>query len=225
MDTVRGRSGFTLIELLLSITIMSMVFGVAAYAFTLFTNKWDGRMGQFELALADYQRFDLVISALENSIPWIVRQSDGQPGQYFLGREEGLTVVTASPIFADGGLAVIRVFREPDGVQRWRLVYEEAPLTDKPLVSGDQILSFRHRLVVVHGASVISFRYFGWSSADIRAAAMNFDQSAVRVWQTEFDGLKRGLQPETIGVQVGGGEAYVALPPRSETVLARLTRD
>ena len=225
MDTVRGSRGFTLIELLLSITIMSMVFGVATYAFSLFTNQWDGRLGRFDRALADYQRFDLVISALENAIPWVVRARDGQLGQYFLGRDEGLTVVTASPVFADGGIAVIRVFRERDGAEDWRLVYEEAPLTEGPLVRDDQVLPFRYRLIVVSGASSVNFRYFGWPSADVRSAAMNFDQSAVRAWQTEFDGLKKGLQPEVIGVQVGGGEAFIALPPRSDAVLGRLMVD
>ena len=225
MDIVRRSRGFTLIELLLSITIMSMVFGVATYAFSLFTKQWDGRLGRFDRALADYQRFDLVLSALENAIPWVVRQRDGQLGQYFLGREEGLTVVTASPVFAEGGVAVIRVFREPDGGDKWRLVYEEAPLADAPLVRADQILPFRHRLVVVSKASSVNFRYFGWPSADTRSAAMNFDQGAVRTWQTDFDGLQKGLQPEVIGVQVGGGEAYVALPPRSEPILGRLTGD
>ena len=71
-----------------------------------------------------------------------LRDADDRPGFYFLGREEGLTLVTSSPVFSPEQIAVIRVFREPASDGRWNLVYEEAPLTGVLLRRSDQTLPF-----------------------------------------------------------------------------------
>ena len=102
MGTHAKVRGFTLIELLIALTIFGMVIGIATYGYSLFSRHWEGRLGQFQRAQDQYQRLDLVVAALENTLPYVVRGPDGAPGFYFLGREEGLTLVTMSPVFSAG---------------------------------------------------------------------------------------------------------------------------
>ena len=170
MGTHAKVRGFTLIELLIALTIFGMVIGIATYGYSLFSRHWEGRLGHFQRAQDQYQRLDLVVAALENTLPYVVRGPTGAPGFYFLGREEGLTLVTMSPIFSAGNLAVVRVFREPSGNGGWNLLYEEAPLKGVQLRLASQTLPFQHRMVVLRDLPDLAFSYFGWRSIEKRMA-------------------------------------------------------
>ena len=138
MATRSRAIGFTLIELLLSVAIMGLVIGIATYSFSLFTRHWDGRSWGFDSAIGSWQRLDLVVSALNNSLPWLVYSEKGELGYYFLGRDEGVTFISDSPVFAQKSAAVIRLFREQQVGGKWRLVYEEAPLSSQSLRRANQ---------------------------------------------------------------------------------------
>jgi prepilin-type N-terminal cleavage/methylation domain-containing protein len=217
--TVRG---FTLVELLVAIAIFGLVVGVASYGFSLFSRHWDGRRGDFERAQGEYQRLDLVNTALQDTLPWVVRGEKGALGFYFLGREEGLTLVTDSPVFSPGRPAVIRLFREPETSGSWKLVYEEAPLDKVLLRRADQVLPFSYRMVVAQGLSKIEFRYFGWESLDVRlAAADNPEPGRQPGWSGEFDGILRHQHPQRIGLRLGGGETVLFVPERASIAFGR----
>lgn len=220
-------AGFTLIELLISITILSMLIGLASYAFSLFSRHWSPQRDSAEASIKQLQRIDLLGTALKDSLPWIVRADNDRIGFYFLGRDEGLTIVTASPIFTPGVTAVIRVFREPDGPARWKLVYEEAPLEGITLVSANQILPFKHRMVVVDGLRSLSFRYFGWRSLEERLKAGDGDLPAGFLgrpaWYREFDGLSRAVQPSRLAITLDEGEVVIEVPDRADTLINRST--
>lgn len=196
-------TGFTLIELLISISVMSMVIGISTYAFALYTRHWDGQMGSFDRAAGQLQRLQLLSVAIRDSVAWLVVDEKGKDlGFYFLGRDEGMTFVTESPIFDAHGLAVIRVFREREG-RAWRLVYEEAPLDGVLLRKASQVLPFSNRLVLLRGLSSVKFEYFGWSS---RAARLMEGESAGREtqqWFSDYDGIGRQHQPSRIAIQLG----------------------
>jgi prepilin-type N-terminal cleavage/methylation domain-containing protein len=227
MDRSRKLAGFTLIELLISITILSLLVGLASYAFSLFTRHWSPQRDSVEGSIKQLQRLDLVTAALQDSLPWIVRGPNGKPGFYFLGRDEGLTIVTSSPVFSPGVPAVIRVFRESDGPERWKLVYEEAPLKGLVLMSADQVLPFQHRMVVVGGLRTLEFRYFGWRSLEERLKAGDGDLPAGFLgrpaWYSEFDGLTRSVQPQRLAIRLDGGEVVFDVPDRGDTLLNRST--
>ena len=214
--------GFTLIELLIALAIFGMVMGVATYGYSLFTRHWEGRLGRFQQAQDQFQRLDLVIASLENTLPYIVRDAGGIGGFYFLGREEGLTLVTMSPIYTPGELAVIRVFRERSASGRWNLLYEEAPLVGVQLRLASQTLPFKHRMVVLRDLPDLQFGYFGWESLDQRLAASNEPELGLAPkWMTETDGLVARSHPQRIRITIGDTEAVVFVPERADVTFRR----
>jgi prepilin-type N-terminal cleavage/methylation domain-containing protein len=222
MGTHAKVKGFTLIELLIALTIFGMVIGIATYGYSLFSRHWEGRLGQFQRAQDQYQRLDLVVAALENTLPYVVRGPTGAPGFYFLGREEGLTLVTMSPIFSAGNPAVVRVFREPAGDGKWNLLYEEAPLKGVQLRLASQTLPFQHRMVVLRDLPDLEFSYFGWRSIEKRMAVADAPELGyVPEWSTEFDGLVLNVHPQRIAIRIGDSEAVVFVPERADVSFRR----
>ncbi len=219
MATPRALKGFSLLEMLVAMTVLSMVIGISTYAYSMFIRQWDGHLGRFDEAQAQYQRLEWLAAALEDTLPYLVRDDEGALGFYFLGRDEGLTLVTMSPIFGVGEPALIRVFREPDEGDAWRLVYEEAPFAGTVLAHADQRMEFRHRLVIARGLAVPVFRYFGW--ADLRSrVTVGESLSAERSWFDEYDGLARHYHPEKIELRLGREAAVIEFPVRVDALVA-----
>lgn len=217
----------TLVELLIAVTIMTMVIGVATYSFSAFSIYGQADQSKVDRAISRYQRLSLLHSALDGAVPWLVTSKNDEVGFYFLGRDDGFTFVTSQPIFNDGQLAVVRVFREPDVTGAWRLVYEEATISHKDrLTFADQVLPFANRLVVVSGLSKLSFRYFGWSSLRVRLdESSDRKLGTAKSWFTEYDGIARGQNPEKVSVQFDDFFFEVLQPDRSSTFLARVIQE
>lgn len=215
----RRRRGFSLLEMLVAIIVLSIVIGTSTFAYSLFVREWDGHLGRFDEAQAQYQRLEWLATALEDTLPYTVRDEQDQLGFYFLGRDEGLTLVTMSPIFVVGKPALIRVFRESDEDGTWKLVYEEAPFADTLLARADQRLEFRHRLVIASDLPRPVFRYFGWANAGSRLTAEEAFAEQ-RSWFDEYDGLVRRFHPEKIELQIGDEIAVFDMPARADAVIA-----
>jgi len=214
--------GFTLIEILIALAIFGLVVGIASYGYSLFSQHWDGRVGRFERAQDQYQRLDLLVAALENTLPYVVRDDAGAGGFYFLGRDEGLTLVTLSPVFSPGQLAVVRVFREPASDGRWNLLYEEAPLAGVQLRLASQTLPFQHRMVVLRDVPDLRFGYFGWRSLDERLDAANQPELGLQPrWMSSLDGLVARVHPQRIAIGIGDQEAVVFVPERADVNFQR----
>ena len=217
-------TGFSLVELLIAVVILSLVIGAGTFGFSLFTKHWARDREAFDRRISSFQRLELVHRALEDAIPWAVRAQSGKIGFYFLGRDEGLTLVTGSPIFNPGRVAVIRFFRERAGPDEWRLVYEEAPLVGVRLREASQVLPFRHRLVVLRGLKGdVSFRYFGWESMEDRLRESGPGEAVpMPRWFADYDGLQRGQHPQRIGVSFDGAEAIYFVPDRGNAAINRM---
>jgi prepilin-type N-terminal cleavage/methylation domain-containing protein len=229
---MRRRAGFTLVELLLAVAIMLTVLVFAGTAYQLYTRTWAKDLSRIDQTFAEFRHTALFVEACRAIIPLSVRKSMTEKqswGFYFLGREEGFTAVTASPVYATGYPAVIRVFREftEDGGQR--LVYEEASMRGLVLNYADQTLDFKFRQVILHSRDPIVFAYYGWESLDAKMNSSSEFMAAGQIaeprWFTDYDGIARGYQPDQIRVQIGTSMIQLQLPNRTVLGLKRTDPD
>ena len=219
MATPRSLRGFSLLEMLVAVAVLSMVIGLSTLAYSMFIRQWDGHLGQFDEAQSRYQRLTWLANALQDTLPYVVKDQQGILGFYFLGRDEGLTLVTMSPIFGVGEPALIRVFREPDQDDTWRLVYEEAPFAGSLLAKANQRMDFRHRLVIARGLPRLVFRYYGWPDLESRLSAGE-SLTSTPTWFDEYDGMLRRYHPEKIELRLGGDTAVFDVPARVDELVS-----
>jgi len=224
MVTRARLSGLSLVELLIAMAVLTMVIGLSSFAFSLFSRYWDGNLGRFEKGLGSLQRLDLVVTALEGALPWAVRGRPGEVGFYFLGRDEGLTFVTNSPMFEPGAPALVRLFREKEKSGRSALYYEEAPLGEASLRFAGQVVEFKHRLRVLDAAGLISFRYYGYvSRGDVTEGDLGAEPEVIKpAWLPEYDGMVRYRHPLKVAISIDGHESLFDMPERDALVLSAL---
>jgi prepilin-type N-terminal cleavage/methylation domain-containing protein len=217
-----NKAGFTLLELLISVVILSMVIGLSTYSFSLFSGHWVSREYDQLKSQGDYQLFQLLDRSITACLPWIVRTSNGDTGFYFLGRAEGMTFVTAQPIVEVDAPAVVRIFREPDGPGRYKLVYEEASIAGLTLSDASQVLPFKNRIVIARNLSNLNFRFYGWSSSAARAEAMSAETGLVPGWQSTFDGLVGATHPDKLAIEIDEVTWTSDVPSTADLIIARM---
>lgn len=217
----RDRSlGFTLIEVLIALVILMGLMFTANYSYSLYTQYWHGRIGNFDQTLFYYRGLLQLKETLDSSIPYIVRGGEGvKETFYFLGRTEGFTVVTAAPIFATtvNDAAVVRVFSERKG-DGYQLVYEEAPLSDKVLINIDQQLDFRYRTVLMVSQYPIKFEYFGWSSMEHKVRP-NGKPESLPSWRAQYDAATTRVQPKKVKITINGQDLEYDLPEGHQSLI------
>ncbi len=215
--TLRNK-GHTLVEVLISLAIMSLLVTLATYSYNQYSRYWGNRFGHFDQVTQQSKLANLLFQSVQNTVPYLVKNREGNWVYYFLGREEGFTSITTNPIFSGNRVpAVTRIFREEDsdGV---RLVYEEAPLDKAYLKSLDQELNFTYRLILAEAAS-IRFEYFGWSNVEEKYPS-GFAEPAQGRWLAEFDGEKSRLQPGKIRITLDDKSLIVAIPTEFPELLS-----
>jgi type II secretory pathway component PulJ len=213
------KSGFSLVELLLALSIMFAVLVLAATAYQLYTSSWKRDLSKIEQSYQRLRFNELMLDALQGIIPQAVTESseNSKIGFYFLGREEGFTAVSASPIYHAQAPAVIRIFREQNENGSLRLVYEEASLAQQPLIYATQELPFSYRKILLDNLTSLEFSYYGWLDRQARVDSMADVSSEIKKgWFTDYDGLVRQFHPEQIRIEINGFQMTVAVPNRTD---------
>ncbi|MBU0912812.1 MAG: hypothetical protein KKF22_09770 [Gammaproteobacteria bacterium] len=216
------KSGFSLVELLLALSIMFAVLVLAATAYQLYTSSWKRDLSKIEQSYQRLRFNELMLDALQGIIPQSVTEASGSNkiGFYFLGREEGFTAVSASPIYNVQAPAVIRIFREQNENGSLRLVYEEASLAQQPLIYSTQELPFSYRKILLDNLTSLEFSYYGWLNRQARVDAMadiaDIATEIQKGWFTEYDGLVRQFHPEQIRIEINGFQMIIAVPNRTD---------
>ncbi len=222
------KSGFSLVELLLALSIMFAVLVLAATAYQLYTSSWKRDLSNIEQSYQRLRFNELMLDALQGIIPQAVTESaeNNKIGFYFLGREEGFTAVSASPIYNVQAPAVIRIFREQNENGSLRLVYEEASLARQPLNYATQELPFSYRKILLDNLTSLEFSYYGWANNQARVDSLSeFANGIDKDWFTEYDGLARRFHPEQILIEINGFQLTIAVPNRTDLGLADLSEE
>ena len=212
------QRGFTLVEMLISATLLMIVLGTAMYGYQLYMQYWQREKAQYSTQFAEYRNTDLFYTALRGIVPYAVQQEELY-AFYFLGRDNGFTAVTQTPIFNPDGLAVIRVFREVGKQGHIRLVYEEASLKDSLLLEAEQELPFNHRMVVSDSMLAVEFLYLRYEYKINDEFPEQTDK--IRVWESTLDGLKQGVHPIQIRLQLNNLVMNVPVSDRQNLLLRR----
>lgn len=215
------KRGFTLVELLIAMSIMLSMLVLASVAYQSYTKSWQRDLSKIEQSYQDFRYNELFIDAVQSIFPLAVTDEDRS--FYFLGREEGFTAVTYSPIFATGFPAVIRVFRELNDEGNYRLVYEEASLQHIVLKSPQQVLPFNKRKIIYSNISDLKFSYYGWKNNSSKMASLSADlvNAGRGSWFSEYDGIKRRLHPDKVKIQIGDFSVGFTMPDRSRLNITR----
>lgn len=214
--------GFTLIELLISMVIMIMIMAIGTTSYLLYANTWKRNSDQFDQTVERYRRVELVSAALDRTVPYYVTEDD-QPAFYFLGRDDGLTGVTASSVTQPDQMAIYRLFREPDDDGGYQLVYEEAAISS-PLRQLNQELPFNYRAVIFTRLERIEFSYYGWPNR--RVQLNQFESSdAKQQWFEEYDGAERLSHPTQISVRLGHYDWLFSVPDITTQLLSQQESD
>lgn len=217
------KRGFTLIELLIAMSIMLAMLVLSGTAYQLYTSAWQRDLSNIHQSYQSFRYTELLLDAMQGLIPLAVT-NESSDAYYFLGREEGFTAVTYSPMYSVGYPAVVRIFRERNEQGLYRLVYEEASLQHTVLRDAGQFLPFSHRLVVMDNLVVLQFSYFGWKNSQTRALAYgDIDVSITQApqWFAEFDAKVRKLHPEKIRLELDNFTVQFSLADRSRLSISR----
>ena len=192
--------GFTLIELLISMSILAMLIGLASYSMMHFSSFWERKVSNIDETRQQGVLLNQLTDVIISNYPQQVKLSSGNTGYYFLGREEGATFVSISPIFTgDGTPAVVRIFREKSETG-WKLVYEEAPLHQRPLVYLTQDLNFQYRVVILSELEQLRFNYCGFNER--YSDGIDFSSRTFSCMD-EYDAVETGISPSRIEITVG----------------------
>ena len=213
MARLNSQKGYTLVELLIAMVILLSLIFTANYSYSLYSQYWAGRLGTFDRTTFYYQGLQQVKETIESSIPYIVDGGKVDDTFYFLGRAEGFTLVTAAPIFAKtiNDAAVVRIFSEPVKSGGFQLVYEEAPLSEKLLLTLDQQLDFKYRTVLMQVEQLPKFEYLAWDSSEQKYGRGTTEQLKPS-WRGDYDAAKTKVQPLKIRLNLDSSMLEYDLP-------------
>lgn len=221
-----NSGGFTLVELLIATSILMVVLATAMYGYQLYQRQWQRNLSHIQHNYQQFRSFELVSSALQGIVPYMVRHQDSH-SFYFLGKEEGFTAVTVNPVFTPGFPAVIRVFRERQTDGRYRLVYEEASLSGAALITPEQQLPFAHRLVFAEQQTSVVFSYYTQPDL-INSIDVSDDGESAEIiykWLNEHDALTAKTHPQLIMINISGFTWQLQVADRSRTLFNRAVKD
>ena len=125
---VKKIVGFTLVELLISMALLSMIVLVGASAFGLFSQRWDGQLGDFNADVVNTRNRMLVQEVLDHLVPYVALDTKGRPVMYFEGNRNGFVAVSSRSLFSSDTVAVVRFSVRQNTDLTYDVIYEEWPM-------------------------------------------------------------------------------------------------
>lgn len=223
-----ASTGFTLVETLIAMVLLSLLMISGALAYDYFSQNWQRNKHLATASLDRHHLLTLVQKVTWNTYAKVVRNNDNDRlGFYFLGRTDGFTAVSHISVQNPEVGAVYRIFQEPNSSGGYRLVYEEAVLSDTTLADAAQQLPFNFRRILYDDVATIAFGYYGYQSLTERNQTVAGDQGDTYKlnWYDEYDGLQRVLHPQSIRINLNGFNWLIEVPDAVESTMTRYTQD
>ncbi|ABV37629.1 hypothetical protein Ssed_3025 [Shewanella sediminis HAW-EB3] len=210
---IRVSRGFTLVELLISMTLLSMIMLLGSWSFSVFTNKWEGRLGYFSQHVSQTKDHILLNDVIMSIIPYVSKVKNN-PKYYFSASASELKAVTQSSIFHPGQPVVFRLSVEESDDGSKYLLYQESLLS---VFEENTDIVYTHEKILIAKASAISFSAFGWSSAQSKIRSedpISAGTNEKPVWRTNYNSVQSNLMPISIRVAWDGN--LVSFPVQND---------
>jgi prepilin-type N-terminal cleavage/methylation domain-containing protein len=199
---VKHDKGFTLVEMLVSMVLLSMVLLIASSAYSMFSERWNGRLGHFNQSVKYAKQLILVQESLEGIISYVVTNDQAQSRMYFEGNRNGFVAVTLRSLFTPEVSAIMRLQIIQKDDFTFSLIYQEATMAKQLLIKVQQPLIFSEPIVLFDNLSQVNFQYFGWPS--LASKYWQEDSSIgirpAKAWFEEYNSLDISLQPEQVKI-------------------------
>lgn len=199
---MKQHKGFTLVEMLVSMVLLSMVLLIASNAYSMFSERWNGRLGHFNQSVKNAKQLILVQESLKGIISYVVTNEKNQPRMYFEGNRNGFVAVTLLSLFTPEVPAVMRLQIIQNDDFTFTLIYQEATMSDRLLTKAQQPLAFSEPIVLFDNLSEVNFQYFGWPTLESKywQADSSKGSRPMQAWFDEYNSLERSLQPEQVKI-------------------------
>lgn len=218
---MKGYKGFTLIEMLISMALLSMVLLIATSAYSMFSDKWNGRLGYFNKSAANAKHLILVQEVLKSIKPYVVTNDSDNARLYFEGNRNGFVTVSLRSLFQPNIPAVIRLQAIQNDDFSYTVTYQESTMASQLLTKVAQSLDFTEPIILFENLQNVEFKYFGWPSlADKNwQPDVNFQRRQPKAWFTDFNSIENKVFPEKVKVSFNSAEGEFVLQTRLPTIL------
>ena len=213
---MKSKQGFTLVEMLVSMVLLSMVILIGSGAYSMFSGRWNGRLGHFNQSAKNARQLILVQEALQGIVPYVVTDNDDHGKIYFEGNRNGFVAVTLRSLFTPQMAAVMRLQVKQQADFSYSLIYQEATMERQLLTKAQQKINFGKEIVLFANLTSIEFSYFGWpSSADKYWSPENFRvKQEPKEWANAYNSLETDLQPEQVQIDFSSEQGVFKLQSR-----------
>lgn len=199
----KQNRGFTLVEMLVSMALLSMVLLISANAYSLFSERWNGRLGKYNSSFALAKQMTLTQEVLKSVRAYVVLSGENEQAKlYFEGNRNGFVGVSEKSLFSPATPAVIRFQFVQNADFTFRLEYQESLMSNSLLMRAQQQIEFDTSVVLFDGLTDVGFEYFGWESFKAKTAYLNnpTQQNFNKQWSENFNSLERDVQPEFVKI-------------------------
>ena len=155
------EAGFSLVELLVAMVILSLIVLVSTQSFSLFTQRWDGRLEHFDERFDELRARWVVRDLLTSIHPFIVKNPAGRDRFYFEGNRNGFVAVASQSVFDKEVPAVVRLSFVIAKGGKYDLTYEEWPMVTDQLRSTTQNIPWSAPILLASDVTAPDFAYFG----------------------------------------------------------------
>lgn len=192
----RHSSGFSLVELLTALIILSLIVLLSSQSFSMFSQRWDGRLGSFDDRFEEVRARWTVRELLTAISPFVVKNPEGASRFYFEGNRNGFVAVASQSSVDSRVPAVVRLSFVIAGQGKYDLIYEEWPMVNQYLRTTTQSVEFDEPVLLVANVSEPEFSYLGIPKG---VTATRGDLQPPR-WFPQYNSLETSFHP--IAVQL-----------------------
>lgn len=199
----KRNSGFTLVEMLVSMALLSMVLLISANAYSLFSERWNGRLGKYNSSFTLAKQMTLTQEVLKSVRAYVVLSGENEQAKlYFEGNRNGFVGVAEKSLFNPAIPAVVRFQFVQNADFTFRLEYQESLMSDYLLLRAQQQIEFSSSIVLFDGLTDVGFEYFGWESFRAKTNYLNdpTQENLSKQWSDNFNSLERDVQPEFVRI-------------------------